>query len=74
MKLSKKDAIKLIDNATDINDDAWEHAAEEFCKDEYGEDLPTIMDAFAALGITKEEYREATGHNECSWPDTPATA
>jgi len=74
MKLSRIDAIKILDIATDQEDANWEHATAEFCEDEYGEDMPTIFDVFAALGITKEEYRNATGNHDCSWPDTPVQA
>lgn len=75
MKLTRIQAIKILENAQGNQDDpAWEYAAEEFY-DEATDDLPTIMDVYSALGVTKAEYIEATGIDNVGavvWPyDAP---
>jgi len=68
MQISKIDAIKILDAATDEDNDHWEHATEEYY-DEETDECPTIFDVLIALGVTKEEYIEAAGHSNIFWPD-----
>jgi hypothetical protein len=66
-ELTKAQAIKLIDDLTFKDDPYWE----EFVCDYYHEatdSMPTIYHIFAALGVTKQEYEEATGQIGVSWP------
>lgn len=55
MKLTRKEALKIIERATDQDDGAWENATEDFCDEETGE-MPTIYDVLAPLGVSKAEY------------------
>ena len=52
MELTKIQAIQILDRATDLNNTGWEYATEDFL-DEEKDELPTIMDAFSALGLRK---------------------
>jgi hypothetical protein len=67
-KLTREQAIKLIDDLTFKDDPYWE----EFVSDYYHEatdSMPTIYHIFKALGVTKEEYQKATGaQNVDCWP------
>ena len=68
MKLSRIDAIKIIDRATDRDDPFWEQVTEDWY-DEKADDLPSIYDVFAALGVTEAEYREASkADGQIDWP------
>lgn len=58
-KLTRSQAIKLIDRATDHDDPFWSDLVEEYY-DEETDTMPTIFDLFAALGITKDEHQKAT--------------
>lgn len=70
MKLSRIDAIKIIDRVTDNDDPYWERVVEDWY-DEKNDDLPSIMDVFAALGVTEAEYRKASGADgPIKWPKT----
>jgi hypothetical protein len=67
--LTRAQAIKILDNATDKDDPYWDYLVEDY----YNEDddtWPTIYDVFAALGITEKEYKEATGAQNTNWPTT----
>lgn len=66
-KIGRLDAIKIIDRATDRDDPFWEWVVEEFYNEE-ADDWPTIYDVFAALGITEDEYKRATGVENTNWP------
>lgn len=68
MKLSRIDAIKILDRATDRDDPFWEQVTEDWY-DEKADDIPSIMDVFFALGVTEAEYREASGADgKIDWP------
>lgn len=67
-KLSKIDAIRLIDSTTDKDDPYWEHLVEDHY-DERTDSMPSIFHVLAALGVTEEEYRQATGADGIvGWP------
>jgi len=57
MKITRKQAIRLIEQMTDQDDPFWENL---FIDDEWEEvhedDLPTIYDVMEAIGISREEY------------------
>lgn len=66
-KLTREQAIKILSAATDNDDPYWENLVEEF----YNEDddtMPSIYHVFAALGVTEQEYKEATGAENTNWP------
>lgn len=66
--LSKIDAIRLIDRATDKDDPFWEHLVGDFY-DEKTDSMPSIFHVLAALGVTEDEYRQATGADGVvGWP------
>ena len=68
MKLSRIDAIKIIDRVTDNDDPYWERVVEDWY-DEKKDDMPSIMDVLSALGVTEAEYRKATGADgKLKWP------
>lgn len=66
-KLTRIEAVRILDNATDKDDPFWESVVEDHY-DEKADNMPTIMDVLAALGITKEEYIEAGGAANVDWP------
>ena len=70
--LTRLDAIRIIDNATDKDDPYWDQVVEDFY-DEVADEWPSIYDVFAALGITKQEYLAALGYQEgginVNWPE-----
>lgn len=68
-KLSRNEAIQIIDSAINHIEDYWEDSIEIFHDMELDE-LPSRYDIFLALGITKKEYIEATNSNEehVFWP------
>ena len=66
-KLSRIEAIRILDSATDQDDPFWEGVVEDHY-DEKSDTMPTIMDVLAALGVTKEEYKEASGAANVDWP------
>ena len=67
--ITRAQAIKILDSATDRDDPFWDWLVEDF----YNEDddtMPSIYHVFAALGITEQEYKEATGAQNTNWPST----
>ena len=69
MQLTRVQAIQILDDATDQDDPFWERAVNEFY-DEENDTMPSIMDVFAALGVTEAEYREASGvDGKIDWPE-----
>ncbi len=62
MKISRKDAIKIFEIATDKDDPYWENVIDPWY-DSKNDDWPTIYDVMEALGISKKEYNEATNAN-----------
>ncbi|MEN8171378.1 MAG: hypothetical protein ABFS03_00710 [Chloroflexota bacterium] len=65
--LTKNQAIKLIERATDKDDPYWEYLVEEFY-DELTDTMPSIYHVFLALGVTEKEYKNATGAENVNWP------
>lgn len=67
-KLSKIEAIRLIEHATDRDDPYWEHLVQDHY-DEKTDSMPSIFHVLAALGVTEDEYRKATGADGIiGWP------
>jgi len=72
--LTKKQAIRLIDEVTAQDDPYWENVVENYY-DEETDTMPSICHVFAALGVTEAEYRDATGvDGDINWPVTPNSA
>ena len=66
--LTKLDAIRLLDKATDQDDPFWSYLTEDFY-DEQSDTMPSIFEVFSALGVTEKEYREATkADGVINWP------
>lgn len=57
--LTRIEAIKILDRATDKDGPHWEFVVQDWY-DESADNMPSIMDVFAALGVTEAEFREAT--------------
>jgi hypothetical protein len=67
-KLTRKQAIAIIERITDQDDPYWENHVEEFY-DEKTDTMPSIYHLFDALGITEQEYKDATGAQNVKWPN-----
>ena len=67
-KLSRIDAIRIIESVSDKDDPAWEWAVEEWY-DEDTDTMPSIYEVLATLGVTEDEYKEATGAQNTNWPN-----
>lgn len=67
-KLTRVEAIKILERATDHDDPYWENVVDDHY-DEATDTMPSIMDVFAALGVTREEYVQASGGENVVWPD-----
>lgn len=65
--ISRKQAIKFIDRITDLEDPFWSYAVEDFYHEET-DTMPSIYHFMDALGVTEEEYKEATGAENVAWP------
>ena len=57
-KLTREDAIRIFDRATDKDDPFWEHVVEQFY-DEANDTMPDIYQVMEALGVGREEYHAA---------------
>lgn len=66
-KMTRSDAIKLLDRITDNDDPYWEQRVENFW-DEKTNTIPTIYHLFAALGVSKEEYSALYPDANFNWP------
>jgi len=66
-KLTKRDAIQILGSITNQDDPYWENHVEDFY-DIPTDTMPSIYHLFAALGVTEEEYKEATGAQNVHWP------
>lgn len=66
-QLNRQQAIALLDSITDQDDPYWENVVEDFYHEET-DTMPSALHLFAALGITKEEYKAATGAQNVNWP------
>lgn len=69
-RLTRIEAVRILDCATDKDDPFWESVVQDFY-DEKADNIPTIMDVLAVLGVTKEEYIEASGADNIDWPTLP---
>ena len=70
-KLSRIQAIKIIDSITDQDDPYWENHVDDYY-DEDSDTMPSIYHVFAALGVTEQEYKDATRAGNVNWPsETP---
>ena len=60
--ISRADAIRIFNAATDKDDPFWERQVEQFLDnpDDYDAPLPSVEDVFAALGVSRSEYIAAT--------------
>lgn len=67
-KLTRLQAIKLVEVATNHDDPFWSDLVEEFY-DEETDTMPSIMDLMHALGVTEEEYKEVSGAQNIEWPN-----
>lgn len=66
-KLSRIQAIEIISSITDQDDPYWENHVEDYY-DEDSDTMPSIYHVFAALGVTEQEYKDATGADNVNWP------
>lgn len=66
-KLTREQAIQLLDAITDQDDPYWENIVEDFYHEET-DTMPSALHLFAALGITEEEYKAVTGAQNLNWP------
>jgi len=66
-KLTRVQAIRILDSATDKDDPFWENIVQDFYN-EKDDAMPTIMDVLATLGVSEAEYREASGADCVVWP------
>ena len=60
LTISREDAIKVIDRATDRDDPFWENIVENYDNDH----MITIYDVMNALGVSTMEYRKVVGKNQ----------
>lgn len=66
-KLTRIQAIAILELVTYVDDAAWEGAVAEFYN-ESDDTMPSIYDVLDALGVTESEYKEATGSDHVEWP------
>lgn len=67
-QLTRLDAIRIIENATDNPDPAWDWLVEDFY-DEETDTMPSVYHVFSALGVSADEYKKATGAQNVNWPE-----
>ncbi len=65
-KLTRVEAIRILDCATDKDDPFCEHAAEELY-DEKTDTMRSLKDTLVALEVTEVEYKEAQGGDNVDW-------
>ena len=66
-KLSRSQAISLVDRASDQDDPYWSNVVEDHY-DEATDTMPSIYDLFAALGVSEDAYKKVTGAQNIDWP------
>lgn len=66
VKISRIDAIKIIERATDKEDPYWDQVTEDWY-DEDKDVWPSIFDVYMALGITNEELKTVSS---IGYPDS----
>ena len=69
--ISRRQAIRLLSDATEHDDPFWENIVQDFY-DEESDTMPSIYHVFAAIGVTESEYKEATGAVNVNWPHPTA--
>lgn len=62
-KLTKSQAIQLLERITDHDDPYWDYIVEDYY-DEDTDTMPSIYHLYDALGITKSEYCAAIDFKE----------
>tara|TARA_R110002094_G_scaffold54390_7_gene65609 strand:- start:4112 stop:4663 length:552 start_codon:yes stop_codon:yes gene_type:complete len=65
--LSRADAIRIFEKATDHDDPHWDYLVEDW----YNEDsdtMPSMYHVLAAIGVTEDEYREIHPDANINWP------
>jgi len=65
--LSRVDAIRIFEKATDHDDPYWDYLVEDW----YNEDsdtMPSMYHVLAAIGVTEDEYREIHPGANINWP------
>lgn len=60
--LTREQAIKIIDRATDRDDPHWDGVCEDFY-DEKTDTMPTIYQVMEALGVPEAEFKAVTGED-----------
>lgn len=68
--LTRQQAISIIDAATDEAD--WEGLVDDFY-DEDADTMPSVFHVFSALGVSEQEYKDATGAQNVKWPAPAAS-
>jgi len=60
-KITREDAIRIFDRATDKDDPFWEMMMEEFIEESDDDDapLPSPEDVLEVLGVSGDEYEKA---------------
>lgn len=66
-RLSRADAIRIFEAATDHEDPHWDYLVEEWY-DEETDTMPSMYDVLAAIGVTEEEYRAINPSANFEWP------
>mgnify|MGYP001141035741 CR=1 FL=1 len=69
MKLTRKQAIKILDEVIDESDTGWEIITMDYEDDESDDPNISAYDVFLALGVSKKEYENATGNKATYWPE-----
>ena len=60
MSVTRKQAIKILDRASNFADEAWPDLCDDLgLYDESGDTWATFGDVMKALGVTDEELKEA---------------
>lgn len=65
--LSRADAIRIFEMATDHEDPYWVDLVEDWY-DEETDTWPSMYHVLAAMGVTEEEYRALHPHANINWP------
>ena len=65
--LTKSQAIKLLERITNNCDPYWDEVVNDNY-DEANDTMPSVYHLYIALGITEQEYKDATGADNPNWP------
>lgn len=67
-RLTKIQAIRLIEQMSDKEDPYWEQLVDDYYHEE-SDTMPSMFHILAALGVTREQYLEAVNCNpDLDWP------